>query len=50
LPAVHQRNRTDQQRHPALADDHKVAYHYIAPGKPTQNAFAESLGGCATSC
>src|SRR5262245_9940984 len=24
------------------ADDHKVAWHYIAPGKPVQNAFAES--------
>lgn len=27
------------------ADDHKVAWHYIAPGKPTQNAFAESFIG-----
>ena len=27
------------------ADDHKVAWHYIAPGKPTQNAFAESFVG-----
>ena len=25
------------------ADDHKVAWHYIAPGKPVQNAFAESF-------
>ena len=25
------------------ADDHKVAWHYIAPGKPVQNAFAEFL-------
>ena len=23
------------------ADDHKVAWHYIPPGKPVQNAFAE---------
>jgi putative transposase len=27
------------------ADDHKVGWHYIAPGKPTQNAFAESFIG-----
>ena len=27
------------------ADDHKVAWHYIAPGKPAQNAFAESFIG-----
>ena len=27
------------------ADDHKVAWHYIAPGKPPQNAFAESFIG-----
>ena len=23
------------------ADDHKIAWHYIDPGKPVQNAFAE---------
>jgi putative transposase len=27
------------------ADDHKVEWHYIAPGKPMQNAFAESFIG-----
>jgi len=27
------------------ADDNKVAWHYIAPGKPVQNAFAESFNG-----
>jgi putative transposase len=27
------------------ADDHQVAWHYIAPGKPVQNAFAESFIG-----
>jgi transposase InsO family protein len=26
------------------ADDHKIAWHYIDPGKPVQNAFAESFG------
>ena len=25
------------------ADDHKIEWHYIAPGKPTQNAFAKIL-------
>ncbi len=27
------------------ADEHKLAWHYIAPGKPVQNAFAESFIG-----
>jgi putative transposase len=27
------------------AADHQVGWHYIAPGKPTQNAFAESFIG-----
>jgi putative transposase len=27
------------------ADDHKITWHYIAPGKPVQNAFAESFIG-----
>src|SRR5262245_25523404 len=27
------------------ADDQRVAWHYIAPGKPVQNAFAESFIG-----
>ena len=26
-------------------DDHEVGWHYIAPGKPVQNAFAESFIG-----
>lgn len=27
------------------ADEHKINWHYIAPGKPVQNAFAESFIG-----
>jgi putative transposase len=27
------------------ADEHKIGWHYIAPGKPMQNAFAESFIG-----
>ena len=26
-------------------EDHRVEWHYIAPGKPTQNGFVESLNG-----
>ena len=26
-----------------FADDHKIAWHYIAPGKPVQNAFVQSF-------
>jgi len=29
----------------ALANKRKVDWHYIAPGKPTQNAFIESFNG-----
>ena len=34
-----------------FVDDRKFDWHYIAPGKPTQNAFIESFNGaCAMSC
>ena len=29
----------------ALAKDHKIDWHYIAPGKPMQNGYAESFNG-----
>ena len=29
----------------AWAEDHRVAWRYIAPGKPTQNGFVESFNG-----
>src|SRR5215469_12713638 len=29
----------------AWSDRQKVAWHYIAPGKPVQNAFIESFNG-----
>jgi putative transposase len=29
----------------AWAEDQRVAWHYIAPGKPTQNGFIESFNG-----
>ena len=34
-----QRHRADLERHPAMDRRHKVEWHYIAPGKPVQNAF-----------
>jgi putative transposase len=29
----------------AWSQEHRVEWHYIAPGKPQQNAFAESFNG-----
>ena len=42
----------------AWAEDHRVAWHYIVPGKPTQKGFVKRLAtlafgstaGCTTSC
>ena len=28
-----------------MGDQHKVGWHYIAPGKPQQNGFSESFNG-----
>jgi putative transposase len=42
---IGQWHRTDLERDPAWADRHKVAWHYIAPDKPVQNAFIESFNG-----
>lgn len=40
-------NGTEFTSHAILTfvDDHKIDWHYIAPGKPTQNAFIASFTG-----
>ena len=40
-----QRRRADQHGDPDLSQETKVGWHYVAPGKPQQNAFAESFIG-----
>ena len=30
----------------SFATERKIEWHYIAPGKPMQNGFVESLNGC----
>src|SRR5450755_769017 len=40
-----QRNRIHQHRDLRWAQQAQIAWHYIAPGKPTQNAFVESFNG-----
>ncbi len=40
-----QRHRTDLERHSGLGRRSGVDWHYIAPGKPQQNGFAESFIG-----
>ena len=43
---LRQRHRADRHDHPALVARHtRVEWHYIAPGKPQQNAFVESFNG-----
>ncbi len=40
-------NGTEMTSHAIFkrAQDHKIEWHYIAPGKPTQNAFVEVFNG-----
>ncbi|WP_434734537.1 IS3 family transposase (plasmid) [Rhizobium sp. YTUHZ044] len=38
-------NGTELTSNAILAKDHKVEWHYIAPGKPMQNGYVESFNG-----
>ena len=40
-----QRHRADQHGDPQWCQETGVEWHYIAPGKPMQNAFVESFNG-----
>jgi len=40
-----QRHRADLACHLGWQQDRNVEWHYIAPGKPTQNGFIESFNG-----
>ena len=42
---LRQRHRAHQHGDPALVAGTRVEWHYIAPGKPQQNAFIESFNG-----
>ena len=42
---LRQRHRAHQHGDPALVAGDRVEWHYIAPGKPQQNAFVESFNG-----
>ena len=42
---LRQRHRADRHGDPALVQETRVEWHYIAPGKPQQNAFIESFNG-----
>ena len=47
------RSRFSEEQIIGILKEHegRVAWHYIAPGKPMQNAFIESFNGrCAMNC
>ena len=39
------RHRADRHGDPRWPQEANVDWHYMAPGKPTQNAFMESFNG-----
>ena len=42
---VGRRHGVHVERDLSWAGGHKIDWHYIAPGKPAQNAFVESFNG-----